>query len=206
MQGTIPLSERSEETTMRNLAVTALVLGVFLLAALSARTQSHSASPKEGNSAVIVFKDGREQSIPVGEITRIEFKASAMIISRAGSEQRIPVADISHIEFSTLAAGTSASGRGRFLGKWRVGQGAGTGAHFYITLERDGEATKSIGAAHGTWTLVDGEARINWDDGWHDVIRKAGNKYEKVAIAPGKTFGDEPENVTDAENTSPEPI
>ncbi len=177
-----------------------------MLAALSARTQSHSASPKEGNSAVIIFKDGREQNIPVGEITRIEFKGSAMVISRGGSEQRIPVADIAHIEFNSMAAGTAGSGRGRFLGKWRVGEGTGMGTHFYITLERNGDAQKSIGATHGTWTLVDGEARIVWDDGWHDVIRKVGNKYEKVAIAPGKTFGDEPANVTDAVNTSPEPI
>ena len=190
---------------MRNFAAVAVVLGVFMLAALSARTQSRAASTKEGNSAVIVFKDGREQDIAVGEITRIEFKGSDMVISRGGSEQRIPMADISHIEFDSMAAGT-ASGRGRFFGKWRVGEGAGMGTHFYITLQRNGEARKTLGAVHGTWTLVDGEARIVWDDGWRDAIRKVGNKYEKVAFGPGKNFEDEPSNVTDAVNTSPEPI
>ncbi len=190
---------------MRNFAVIAVVLGAFLLAALSARTQSRSASPKEGNSAVIVFKDGHEQDIPVSEITRIEFKGSAMVISRGRSEQRIPVADIAHIEFNSMTAGT-ALGRGPFLGKWRVGEGAGMGTHFYITLERNGEARKTLGSVHGTWTLVDGEARIVWDDGWRDAIRKVGNKYEKVAFGPGKNFDDEPSNVTDAVNTSPEPI
>jgi hypothetical protein len=54
--------------------------------------------------------------------------------------------------------------------------------------------------------VVDGEARIAWDDGWHDAIRKVGTKHEKVAFEPGKTFSDEPSNITDAVNTSPEPI
>ena len=53
--------------------------------------------------------------------------------------------------------------------------------HFFITLDDDGTARKTLGASHGTWTLVDGEARISWDDGWHDVIRKVGGKHEKVA-------------------------
>ena len=76
----------------------------------------------------------------------------------------------------------------------------------YITLDENGEATKSIGAAHGLWTYVDGEARIAWDDGWHDAIRKVGTKHEKFAYAPGKSFSDEPSNVTDARNPNPQPI
>jgi hypothetical protein len=51
-----------------------------------------------------------------------------------------------------------------------------------------------------------GEARISWDDGWHDVIRKAGSKHEKVAFAPGKNFDAEPDNITDAQNTNSEPL
>jgi hypothetical protein len=54
--------------------------------------------------------------------------------------------------------------------------------------------------------VVDGEARIAWDDGWHDLIRKVGTKHEKVAFEPGKAFSEEPNNVTAAVNTSPEPI
>ena len=94
--------------------------------------------------------------------------------------------------------------RARFVGKWEVGEGNGN--DFYATLDADGEAHKSIGASHGTWTVVDGEARISWDDGWHDAIRKVGSKYEKFAHAPGKSFDDPPSNVTAARNTDPKPI
>ena len=85
------------------------------------------------------------------------------------------------------------------------GQGSG-GGKFFITLEANGDATKSIGANHGSWTLVDGEARITWDDGWHDMIRKVGTRHEKVAFEPGKSFDDAPSNVTAARNTDPRPI
>jgi hypothetical protein len=130
----------------------------------------------EQTALVIVFKDGHQQTISVTDVARIEFKTS-------GSN--------------------SLAGRGRFLGKWRVGDGAG--GHFFITLEPEGRATKTIGASHGTWTIVDGEARIGWDDGWHDALRKVADKYQKAAFPPGKSFRDTPSNVTDAENTSPQP-
>src|SRR5437764_1384321 len=89
----------------------------------------------EQNTLVIVFKDGHQQTISMADVARIEFKT-------AGSN--------------------SVVGRGRFLGKWKVGNGAG--GHFFITLEPDGAASKTIGASHGTWTVVNGEARISWDD------------------------------------------
>src|SRR5271165_3380009 len=87
-----------------------------------------------------------------------------------------------------------------FVGRWEVGTGVG-GQTFYITLARGGEATKSQGAPHGTWTMHGDEARISWDDGWHDIIRKAGDHYEKAAYAPGKSFSDPPANVTGATRT-----
>ena len=68
-----------------------------------------------------------------------------------------------------------------------------------------GEASKTLGASHGTWTVVNGEARIAWDDGWHDALRRVGEKFEKVAYSPGTTFDDKPANVADAVNTSPQP-
>ena len=76
----------------------------------------------------------------------------------------------------------------------------------YITLKSNGDATKSIGSTHGTWVVVDGEARIAWDDGWHDVIRKVGSKHEKFAYEPGKSLDDEPSNVTNAVNLEAQPI
>jgi len=89
--------------------------------------------------------------------------------------------------------------------KWEVGEGGNSGT-FFITLEADGDARKTLGATHGTWTLVDGEARVTWDDGWKDVIRKVGTTHEKVAFEPGKSFDDSPSNVTSARNTNPKPI
>lgn len=133
------------------------------------------------NTLVIVFKDGRQQTISMSDVARIEFKTSA----------------------NNATDNASLLGRGRFMGKWRVGNGAG--GQFFITLEPGGVASKTLGASHGTWTMVDGEARITWDDGWHDAIRKVGNKYEKAAFAPGTSFTDNPANVTDATNTSPQP-
>jgi hypothetical protein len=130
------------------------------------------------NSIVITFKDGHQQTFSLAEIERIEFK--------------------------TPAASVSLLGRNHFVGKWRVGRG--DGEDFYITLEPSGQAKKSIGAGHGTWEVVNGEAEVSWDDGWHDAIRKVGTKHEKFAFEPGKSFSDTPSNVTDATNTQPNPI
>ena len=89
-----------------------------------------------------------------------------------------------------------------FVGRWEVGTSVGSET-FYITLEKDGKATKSHGSPNGKWTVYGDEARISWDDGWHDVIRKAGNHYEKAAYAPGKSFSDPPDNITGATRTEP---
>jgi hypothetical protein len=153
------------------------LLGILLLAGPAALVAA-SASAADRNEIVIVFKDGRQQTFSMADIERIEFKTPA--------------------SNSAVIRGSS------FLGKWKVGDGAfGT---FLITLDRDGGASKSIGASHGSWTVVDNEARISWDDGWHDALRKVGNKYEKRAYEPGKSFTDQPTNVTDAKKTEAQPI
>jgi hypothetical protein len=89
-----------------------------------------------------------------------------------------------------------------FVGRWECGLGV-AGQTFYITLEKDGKATKTHGSPNGKWTVYGDEARITWDDGWHDVIRKAGNHYEKAAYEPGKSFTDSPDNIADATRTEP---
>ena len=137
-----------------------------------------AAPPTGGNSIIIVFKDGRQQTYSMADIERIEFKTPTSTAAVAGTNS--------------------------FTGKWRVGEG--NGGSFYITLNRDGTAIKSIGANHGTWTIVDNEARISWDDGWHDAIRKNGTKYEKRAFEAGKSFTDVPSNVTEARRTETQPI
>jgi hypothetical protein len=181
---------------MRNLiGITAV--GAALLVALAAV----ASTPEENSSVTIVFKDGHRQSFAVAEIVRIDLKTPA-VVYKDGHQEKI-TADIARIEFETPETGMLPS-RSHFIGKWEVGEG--NGRNFFITLEANGDATKSIGAGHGTWTLVNGEARVTWDDGWHDVIRKVGTKHEKFAFEPGKSYDDPPSNVTEARNTQAKPI
>ena len=89
-----------------------------------------------------------------------------------------------------------------FVGEWKVGVGMG-GETFIINLEKGGKATKTHGNPNGHWTVFGDEARITWNDGWHDVIRRAGNKWEKAAYGPGKSFSDQPDNIAGATRTEP---
>jgi hypothetical protein len=150
------------------------VIVAAAMAAIGTSPKAEAASKDDHNSIVIVFKDGRQQ--------------------------RFQMADIARIEFASPATSVTGAWPAHFLGKWRVGDGSG--GTFLITLERNGDAKKSIGSTHGTWMAVDGEARISWDDGWHDAIRKTGDGYEKAAFEPGRTFSDDPSNVGDAKKHS----
>ena len=147
---------------------------------------------------VIVYKDGHRQTLAAGEIAHIDLKAPPTIVYKDGHREKLR-GDVDRIEVSESGASLTTPGRSHYIGKWEVGEG--NGGHFFITLNADGSAKKSIGSPHGTWTLVDGEARITWDDGWHDAIRKRGSGHEKVAFEPGKTFDDAPSNVTAAHST-----
>ena len=180
---------------------------LFLAAALAtAKTgiAAADAHPSEDQgSIVVVYKDGRLKTIKVDEISRVDFKTPVTIVFKDGHQQSIPSAELARIEFES-ASTDSTPGTKHFIGKWQVGEG--NGSTFYITLEAGGQAKKSIGPSHGTWTVLNGEARISWDDGWHDKIRKVGAKHEKLAYEPGKTFDDKPSNVTAARNTQTQPI
>jgi len=135
---------------------------------------------------VIVFKDGHRQSFNLGEIERVEFPAApAAAVASASGNSLMP-------------------SRAHYIGKWEVGDGSGN--NFYITLEENGDAWRSLRHIHGRWDYVDGEARVTWDDGAHDAIRKAGSSYQKFAYGERKSFTDIPDNVASARNTSPHPI
>jgi hypothetical protein len=163
---------------MRHLGTLAVTVGILVLAAPHARSESKLTLADERSSAiVIILKDGQQRSFPMSEVERIEFATP-----------------------STHAS----AGQGRFLGKWRVGDGMG--GHFYITLERDGMARKTMASPHGRWEVVDGEAQVTWEDGWRDAIRKAGSRYEKAAYSPGTTFADQPNHVASAESVDRNPI
>ncbi len=176
------------------------VSAILLIASVVATAKP--VPPVDDHSSVsIVFKDGHRQNLAAAEITQIDLKAPA-IVYRDGHREKI-TAPIDRIEFGDSSA-SAPLGRSHFVGKWEVGDG--NGGRFYITLDADGSARKTLGSTHGTWTLVDGEARISWDDGWHDAIRKVGTRHEKVAHEPGKSFNDDPTNVAPAVNTHPKPI
>jgi hypothetical protein len=177
------------------------VLGMLTLAAAFGMARTASPSADNPASIVVIFQDGHRQSIAMTDIARIDFKTPVIIVFKDGRQQNIPATDVARIEFEPA---TSPAARNRFVGKWQVGEG--NGSNFYITLEADGQARKSIGESHGTWTVVAGEARISWDDGWHDAICKVGASHEKRAYEPGKSFSDAPSNVTAARNTEPKPI
>ena len=118
---------------------------------------------------VITFKDGHQQTFSMSDVARVQYFGSVD-----------PYLALDY-----------------FLGKWEVGDGnSGT---FLITLDSNGEASKTLGASHGVWTVEGNEARINWDDGWHDALRKTSSGYEKLAYEPGTTFSDKPANVTKAD-------
>jgi hypothetical protein len=171
---------------MRKFVVVMAGCAVMLLAATLSTAQAHAGKNSAGQ-IVIVFKDGHRQTFNFADVARIEFSGT----------RSIPIGDAS-------PAPPGAPPRGHFLGKWEVGDGAGS--TFYITLDGDGNAWRSLHRVHGKWAYINGEARVTWDDGAMDAIRRIDGKDQKFAYRAGKSFTDEPDNVTDAKNTSPRPI
>jgi len=185
-------------------ALNSLAVSAIILVAFSGTLATARPAADDHNTIVITFKDGHRESLAVAEIARLDFKSPSVIIYKDGHHEKINTAEIVRIDFDSPDATATLPGRAHFLGKWEVGDG--NGKHFFITLDPDGSARKSIGPSHGTWTLVDNEARITWDDGWHDAIRKVGTRHEKLAFEPGKSFDDSPSNVTAARNTEAKSI
>lgn len=154
-----------------------------LLCLAGSLSQSASAAPQKNTSGaiIVVFKDGHRQTFNLSDVDRIEFAGGASSISTDASNLRVPSRD-------------------RFIGKWECGDGQGN--TFYITLNDDGTAHRTIGDVNGHWEYVDGEARVTWNDDRHDAIRKSASQYFKFAYGPGKSFTDEPDNVTRARKDS----
>jgi len=155
---------------------------LLCLAGSLGQVAAHAASKDTSGAIVIVFKDGHRQSFNLSDIDRVEFAGGAS--SASADSYRVP-------------------SRGRFIGKWECGDGQGN--NFYITLNEDGTAHRTIGEVNGRWEYVDGEAHITWDDGRRDAIRKSGPQYFKFAYGEGKSFTDDPDNVAHARNTAAGP-
>jgi hypothetical protein len=171
---------------MRKFVSFAAFVAVFFLALPRAFAAAPPASKSGSGSIVIVFKDGHRQSFNLADIARIDFPGAIEVAGAPGSPS------------STWPP------RGHFVGKWEAGDG--NGSTFFITLNEDGSARRSIGNVRGRWLYVNGEAQVTWDDGAMDAIRKIGTKYQKFAYEAGMSFTDTPANVTDAHNTTPHPI
>lgn len=165
---------------MRNRFLIAGLAALLLFPSLGAAQKKTS-----GNTLVIVFKDGHRQTFNLADIERVEFPGATVAADHSPSDRNLPP-------------------RGRYIGKWEVGDGAGS--TFEITLKENGEAERSLGNEHGRWAYVNGAAEITWDDGWQDAIRRVGSRFQKFAYAAGKKFTDKPDNVADAHNTTPRPI
>jgi hypothetical protein len=171
---------------MRNVIRAACAL-LAVVVCISVAVAANPPSKADSNSLVIVFKNGHQQTFNMADVARIEVKTP-----NGTTTLNTP---------NTTVATAKPVRLSRFVGRWTLGDGAG--GTFYITLSSDGVAKKSIGSSHGTWTVVGDEARISWDDGWHDAIRKVGTKYKKYAYGPEKSFTDEPSNVAEAVSRDP---
>ena len=179
----------------RRLAILVVIVALAAAAGFAQESRPDSLS--------VFLKDSHQKTFSLSDVSRIEFKNGSIVLTENGRAESISIADIAHMEFTGNRP--FAPGRNHFVGKWEVGVGVGSGK-FFITLKPNGEAHKTMGGRNGTWTLVNGEARISWDDGWHDIIRKVGEKHQKVAFEPGKSFDDQPSNIADAINTTAQPI
>jgi hypothetical protein len=146
-----------------------ITCGLGVLIAIASPASPQKSQPSDGpTTMVITFRDGHQQTFSMSDVARVQY----------------------------VGATDAYLAPEYFLGKWEVGDGnSGT---FLITLESNGEASKTLGASHGVWTIEGNEARINWDDGWHDAIRKTNSGQEKLAYEPGTTFSDKPQNVANA--------
>lgn len=171
---------------MRKFVIFLAAGALVSLSALSSVAQTHAGKNGSGQ-LVVVFKDGHRQTFNFADVARIEFSGTG----------GVPFGD-------SGSAPAGAPPRGHFLGKWEVGDGSG--GKFYITLDESGNAQRTLHNMHGKWAYVNGEARVTWDDGAMDAIRKVGGKDQKYAYRAGKSFTAEPDNVTDARNTTSRPI
>jgi hypothetical protein len=173
-----------KENAMRKLVVALMAGSLVTWSAVSGMAQSRSGRNGSGQ-IVVVLKDGHRQSFNLSDVARIEFPGGGVVADAGPTPPGAPP-------------------RGHFLGKWEVGDGMGN--KFTITLNDDGSAWRSLHRIHGRWAYVNGEARVTWDDGALDCIRRADGQDKKFAYGAGKRFTDEPDNVTQARNTSKGPV
>lgn len=94
-----------------------------------------------------------------------------------------------------------------YIGTWKL-TGAG-GETRYINLLEDRRAiTTSDRTATGSWLYHpdEGEVRIEWSNGWADVMTQEKNVYKYYGYAPGTDPGSKPTNEWTAEKVAINPF
>ena len=78
---------------------------------------------------------------------------------------------------------------------------------FFITLKENGEAYRSLRNENGKWAYVNGEARITWNDGAQDVIRRM-RRQRQEELHTWLVSRSQMSRITSRKrgNTSPRPI
>jgi hypothetical protein len=175
-----------------------ILVAAFLVCLVS----SALAQSKASDSLTVVYRDHREKTVPASDVS---LRNGTLVIIHAGREEKTPLSEVARIEVHDTSTDTAIA-RSSFVGKWEVGMGGGAPGSFRITLDRDGRAHKNVGGHTGTWSFVDGEARIEWSDGWRDVIAKVGNGYEKRAYEHGKAYSDPRSSVSSAKRANDQSI
>jgi len=90
-----------------------------------------------------------------------------------------------------------------WTGVWKVA--AEDGTPFTITLTADGRAESDRREEEKGFWMAEGEhARIDWNDGWTDVIVAGEKGYRRLAFAPAAAREGDPTYQSDAERQEPD--
>ena len=98
--------------------VKSALLGIVLVAS-AIECLGQAASGDVHGSLLVVMKDGRRQTIPLSEITKIEFKDADIVVFTDGGQKSFRLSETQNFEFDTSASKSFAPGRKHFVGKWR---------------------------------------------------------------------------------------
>src|SRR5579859_238018 len=102
-------------------AFVTLALGIFAFA-------QNSASHDKVGALVLTFKDGHQRTLSTTELSRIEFDPPRIVLKN-GRVESFSKDEIVRLELKD-SADNGVLGRNHFVGKWKVGNGAGS--HFFI--------------------------------------------------------------------------
>jgi len=94
-----------------------------------------------------------------------------------------------------------------YIGTWQVEESDGS-PRFMVLYEDHSAQTTFNPKAQGQWQYDPDqeEVRINWNDGWADILVKEGNKFKNAGYSPGSGPDDNPANVGKAKKVKLNPF